>query len=318
MASKEILPEQNTYFESIKLQETPLTPTERKFVKGAKKVIGGYLARTVLIFSAVLAGAGVVLENAEAQGPYTQNVNVDGHTVSIRQDAGAVPADVDRVRDDFVSLVNNSTVMRDRVIQAAPANQTKFVLVSRNRIDVHTAGADDASSTVFIDIADINVYPSFLKPQGIDANILASNFLKMALAHEFAHLLGIGDPQTQENAVMLPLFAIERTSYYGYCRQDGVEVLPYNVGERPGVALVEFNKSSYQAAGPGRLFPKLGSVCGGVGGIAELPEISESQQNTPSEKSTDKTIPITASVAAAAAAGALSTAGAILYKRRNR
>ena len=55
---------------------------------------------------------------------------------------------------------------------------------------------------------------------------------------------------------------------------------------------------------------------GGVGGIAELPEISEPQKNITSEKTTDKTIPIAAGVAAAAAA--VTATGAALYIRRNR
>src|SRR3989344_4216109 len=258
----------------------------------AKPACAALIAGGLLVSS----GIGYHRDYAEAQTPtpYSQNVNVDGHTVSIRQDAGAVPADVDRVRDDFVSLVNNSTVMRDRVKQAAPTNQTKYVLVSRNRTDVGTGGADDASSTVFIDIADINALPPFLKPPGLDANYLASNFLKIVLAHEFAHLLGIGDPQTQENAVTLPLLAIERKSYYGYCRvEDGVEVLPYNVGLQPDAVLVEFNLSSYLIANPGGLFPKLGSVCGSVGGIAEEPEVSGLPKYTSqNQRDRGNTIPI--------------------------
>lgn len=52
----------------------------------------------------------------------------------------------------------------------------------------------------------------------------------------------------------------------------------------------------------------------GVGGIAELPEISNSPQNMNSEKSTDYTLPIAAGVAVALAA----TAAGVLYNRRNR
>ena len=62
MAGQERFIEQGSYFESFKPQDTPLTPTERAFAKDAKKVIAGHLARTVLIVSAVLAGAGVVVE----------------------------------------------------------------------------------------------------------------------------------------------------------------------------------------------------------------------------------------------------------------
>lgn len=308
-------------------QET-LTPEERRFVRDAKKVIAGHLARAALIFSAVLAGAGVAteeksIENVAADGFYEQTVIVEGHTVKIGQSAGAErvykadEADVNRVRDAFVELVNDSTVFKDRVIQGTPADTTIYVLVSENNPHKVVGAAQDGSSTVFIDIGDIDVTGSFLKPPGANANTLASKYLKSTLAHEFNHLLGIGDPQTGENAVTIPLFDIERKSYYGYCREDGQVVIPYNVNGK----LIELNDSDFWSnrRSYGYMLPAPEEVCppGGVGGIAELPEISESPQNMPSEKSKDSTIPIAAGVVGAVGA-ALAATGATLYIRKNR
>ena len=59
-----------------------------------------------------------------------------------------------------------------------------------------------------------------------------------------------------------------------------------------------------------------GSCSGGVGGIAELPDVKGLPQNMNSEKSKDYTTPIAAGVAAVAAA--VATTGAVLYSRRNR
>ena len=59
--------DQSSYSEGVAGQDAPLTSIEGDFVKDAKKVISGHLARTVLVVSAVLAGAGIIaVEKAEA------------------------------------------------------------------------------------------------------------------------------------------------------------------------------------------------------------------------------------------------------------
>ena len=66
---------QYTDIETAVPQEITLTWRERRFVKNAKKVIGGHLARTILIMSAVLAGAGIgTVEKSGSFDPLANSV----------------------------------------------------------------------------------------------------------------------------------------------------------------------------------------------------------------------------------------------------
>src|SRR3990167_3369375 len=74
--------EQRPNIETAAFQETTLTPEETGFIKEAKKVITGHLARTILVFSAVLAGAGIVTaEKTGSFDPITNPVNSANHLV---------------------------------------------------------------------------------------------------------------------------------------------------------------------------------------------------------------------------------------------
>src|SRR3990167_5514207 len=73
--------DQSSYSEGVAGQDAPLTSIEGDFVKDAKKVISGHLARTVLVVSAVLAGAGIVAEKTGSFDPLASSVESANHLV---------------------------------------------------------------------------------------------------------------------------------------------------------------------------------------------------------------------------------------------
>lgn len=280
--------------------------------------------RQVLVV--VVISAMVVLNlfsttGTSAQPIYIRIVTVDGITVRISQDTGAEPQDVDRVHDAFVAAVNGSTLMKNRVIKAG--GSIMYIRVSEDNPTVTLGRANDFSNFIWIDVGDSDAMLPFLEGfEGNNASIIVDGGITWTLAHEMGHLLGVDDPQTDENPVLTALGTGFQRKGYGYCREDGTEAVPLNVGSDFG----ELNSTAFQLERQrvGGLIAPIGTFClpppptpppPSVGGITELPEVSEFPLETKESPGTNYT-PYITGAAAVIVALVIFTTGAWYAMRR--
>lgn len=249
------------------------------------------LIPTISLVALVLLSVGGSLfatgvNDARAQY-YIKTITVGNVVVRFSQDSfrGGTEADVNRVYDDFVAALNGSDLMIGRVVTAGVGNPTIYVRVSRDNPTVLLGRANDGGNMIWIDVGDTDAMLPHLEDfEGSNASTIANSAITWVLAHEIVHLLGVLDPQTDENPVILPLKGFERLSYWGYCKIDGTEHIPFKVGSDEG----SLNNTSFQLARgeAGGLLPSLGSVCGSdgsagpAGGIAELPNVAQSPDSS--------------------------------------
>lgn len=288
------------------------------------------MVRAILVVSAVLAGAGIVSEESALAAAYSVQLTVpDANgdvTITISQNDNVLhhgtQADVDKIKTYLNTEITGSAAFKNKVV-AAGQKHTNAISILTYRDSPNVVGGKVApnidgsccSKIMSIDMGDIDVFPNHLDakvgtPQ--DRTLVGDNWLHETLIHEMNHVANVEDPQLYENTILPDLgLNYQRTSYWGYCRVDtGDVIIDFTVAS---TRTVSFNESTYYpvASAAGLLDPP---SCG-VGGIAELPEISNSPQNMPSEKSKDHALPIAEGVAAAVAAVAATGA---LYIRRNR
>ena len=292
MGGSERFIEQSAYLEGVAEQDTPLTPNERAFVKDAKKVIGNYWARSVLIVSAVLAGTGIVA--AEKTGsfyPFTNSVDSANHLL------------LNNLHDSYEQLVDKLPSVEKA--EAADDRSRKFSFQNRS-------GANQTALWLTFsnnDNIDGVAFNSGTEPcTDIGANNLKFDCSGTQTISYITSETGCGflflSPCCLGTGNLAPCTATETFRYTVSNLCAVLELSDSGWGTRPA------NRSP-QVAGQGQA---AGSCS--VGGIAQLPEISDSSQNITPEKTKDYTLPIEAGVAGTVAA--VVAGGVLLYSRRNR
>ena len=281
---REIQRAQYTDIEATTPQETTLTPCERRFVKDAKRIIGNHLTRTILIASAVLAGAGIVAgEKSGSFDPLASSVNSASHLVlkDLHRAYDQLINELPKVENEEAALTCSKTF---HLVNDSGDPQTKLWIDFDPETDTN----------VNFDSGDISCTDA-----GQDKFNCSGSTVIVFLSEDGTCPLGPG---------LYPCTADE-TFLYDYV-SPGPQLTIANWGWGPRPAGQSPLKAVEQEQTADNSCP------GSVGGIAELPDLSNSPQDTTSQQSEDNIVPIAAGVAAAA--GALTAGGALLYSRRRR
>jgi len=285
--SKERSIDQSSYSKGEAGQDIALTPVEREFVKDSKNVISGHLARTVLIASAVLAGAGIVAEKSGSFDLLPNPVDSANHLVL---------KGLDKSYDQLI----------DKLPEVKDAEANPVLYTIETNLTNRPAGAIGGVAYFDFDYTTHLVTNSFKNAIDWHCYPVGPNRVPPNDSDKFT--CGVCPANSNR-----PPHVGEALKIYFFNTGLNLHITAQDWGPRPSGGGAEAGEGS--AAGSGSC---------SVGGIAQQPDvealpqdITSEPQDITSEKSKDYTTPIAVGIAGAVVAAVAAT-GAALHIRRNR
>ncbi len=278
--------EQNNNPESIIPQEATLTPQEIGFIKDAKKVIRGHLARTILVASAVLAGAGVIaVEKTGSFNPLASHVGSANHLV------------INNLHESYKQLID--------MLPEAEKAEANAITVTFN----FKNNSGSPQNDMYIDFHDDDPGNSNQDAIFVRGDLTCSPDSGNSPDHKWncssVAPITSNAPDGSGCSDTLVCIAEERFTYD--CSANAHLIAVMHWGTRPSGSGNGAGAQEGSAAG---------SCSVGVGGIAELPNVKALPQE--SAQSSDNEITPFEIGGAVAVATALTAAGAALHSRRKR